>query len=153
MLDRWGFVYIYDDLGQYALSAWAAILTILFAQLCFQSAACGCVQRCSDDRKNCAERLGHLFLFLMAFPAMMPIPFMWKYIMDNDLLGTVALNFVLTKGGSMIGALFLMSCLWYILWTMQSNTDREGRMGVDTFYIQWDAVSYTHLTLPTTPYV
>jgi len=36
-----GFVWVYREMGQYWLSAYVALITILFAQLCFQSAACG----------------------------------------------------------------------------------------------------------------
>jgi len=136
-----GFVSIYESNGQYALAGYAAFLTIAFAQVCFQAAACGCAQRCSDDSKNRAEWVGHILLAGLSFPAMAPIPYMGRYVVENDLLDTVALNFMLTKGGSMVGALFLMSMLWYILWRMQSAVDGSGhgRMGSDgAFYIQWD---------------
>ena len=136
-LSHMGFTWIYDNWGQYALSGYAMVLTIAFAQMCFQSAACGCAQRWSDLNKNRCERLGHLFLACLLVPSLLPIPYMWRYIMSNGLLSTVAINFVLAKGGSMVGALFLMSCLWWILWEWQSDPVKEGRMGATTFYIQW----------------
>jgi hypothetical protein len=43
-LNMAGFVWIYDEWGQYALAGYASLLTIAYAQLCFQAAACGCVQ-------------------------------------------------------------------------------------------------------------
>lgn len=139
LVDTIGFIDIYASGGGYALSAANAAITILFAQICFQSAACGCAQRWSDDCKWRCESLGHVWLLVCGAFALWPVAACCTYISENGLWATTIYSFVLTKGGSMCGAFVLMTLLWHILYTLQSGPEREGRFGSDgKFFIQFD---------------
>jgi len=140
-LDSVGFIGIYENYGQYALSFYSAVITFTFTQICFIIAACGCAQRWSDNAKWRCERSGHLVLFFAGLIAFMPLVYCATYISDNGLWLTCFLNFCLTKGASFVGALCCLSAIWYVLYSWQSRDEREGRMGNDImlpFYIQWD---------------
>ena len=138
-VQKLGFISIYGNYGSYALSGANAAITILFAQICFQSAACGCAQRWEDDSKWRCETLGHIWLLFCGFVAMYPLASCCAYITDNGLWATTMYAFWLAKAASMCGAFVLMTILWYILFSLQHRTEREGRFGSDgKFFIQFD---------------
>jgi len=46
-----GFLWVMETSGPYGISLMNAAITVIFAQLCFQTAACGCAQKWSDKFK------------------------------------------------------------------------------------------------------
>jgi len=139
-LDKAFFLSLYSHYGRAGLSVYTAVLTFCISQLCFQSAACGCVQRCSDKTRYYIEHAGHILLLVLAVLAVGAVFSYLRYIADNALWSTLIINFLLTKIGSLVGALMAVSMVFNGMWMLQTQTQREGRFGNDSYYIQWDDI-------------
>jgi len=140
LYDTW-FLWVYAEYGVGALDAVAALLTIAFGQVCFQTAACGCVQRCSDSARYRGEMVGQGLLAIYGLLLLLFTPYYIQYVYEEDLLGPTFGNFLISRGLSWAGALLMMSVLFSLLWCWQSYCSRRFRLGAGIgpkFYIQWD---------------
>lgn len=107
----------------YLCSMYLAVLTLLAAQIWFQTAACACAQKFKNDRQRFyAERSGHVMLLLWGLSSIYPLYICCDYHAIHGLWGDFWLDFVQVKAFSILFAIVGMGTLWYILWSTQRKT-------------------------------
>mmetsp|Transcript_3902 Transcript_3902/g.11011 ORF Transcript_3902/g.11011 Transcript_3902/m.11011 type:complete len:586 (-) Transcript_3902:130-1887(-) len=134
-VEAFGLIAAYETFGVYGLSAIFALTTIIFGQVWFLIAACGCCQHKDPNVRHFWERMAKVSL--AGFGALMFLLIIYDvyYIHLFSFFEDVAVSFVLMKSISFLGAFIFQSFIFYNIWRQQTHNPHNY---VDKFHLTHD---------------
>jgi len=134
-VEAFGLIAAYQAFGVYGLSAIFAVATILFGQVWFLIAACGCCQHKSAEQRDMWERIakGTLLFFGLIMAAL--LFYDGWYMHHWNLVDTVIVSFGVMKSISFLGAFFFQSLIFLNIWR---NQTRNPHKFVDKFHLTYE---------------
>lgn len=104
---------------------YALVVNIIFAQILYGTAGCGCCQDRLPEARRCWELLGHVIMFTVFIVMIIPTVKWVDYNAQNGMLASTLIHFVVNKPLSMLGTTAVQTLVFSLKWRAQVKEDEE----------------------------